>query len=175
MQQLDNTISTLSLTLERDNFMRELLRNLSGTLQDVIGIDEAAGFISIVGQSMGDRINQEYCQALNVSRLNQQQVASVLADLKQRIKGDFSIVSQDNEKVILQSNSCPFEDKVFERPSLCMMTSSVFGTIAAENLGFAKVQLSETIAKGDPQCRVTVYLTHTDEAEAADGHEYYKG
>jgi hypothetical protein len=29
-----------------------------------------------------------------------------------------------------------------------MMTSNVFGAIAAENLGYGKVELRETIAKG---------------------------
>ncbi len=42
------------------------------------------------------------------------------------------------------------------RPSLCMMTSNVFGVIAAENLGYAKVALTETIALGAPGCRAVV-------------------
>ena len=32
---------------------------------------------------------------------------------------------------------------------MCMMTSNVFGHIAAENVGYAKVELQETIARGD--------------------------
>lgn len=37
-----------------------------------------------------------------------------------------------------------------------MMTSNVFGMIAASNLGYAKVELQETIAKGASGCRVIV-------------------
>jgi predicted ArsR family transcriptional regulator len=166
--------SALSIPLERDGFMRELLRHLSGTLEDVVGVDEAAGFISIVGQKMGDRINQDYCDALQVTCLNREQVAAAMADLKRRIQGDFKVVSEDAEKIVLQNSACPFAEKVAGRPSLCMMTSNVFGTIAAENLGYAKVHLAETIARGDAGCRVVVYLKHSDEAEAVDGNEYYQ-
>ena len=55
-----------------------------------------------------------------------------------------------------------------------MMTSNVFGSIAAENLGYAKVDLQETIAEGDPRCRVVVHLKPTEDAEASDGREYFK-
>ena len=168
-------LSEVDIPLERDSFMRELLRQLSGTLQDVIGVDEAAGFISIVGQKMGDKINQDYCSALDVANLNRHQVAAVMADLKQRIKGDFSVVSEDADKIVLESNSCPFAEKVVGRSSLCMMTSNVFGTIAAQNLGFAKVHLDKTIAQGDAGCRVVIYLNHNEDAEAVSGIEYYKG
>ncbi len=58
---------------------------------------------------------------------------------------------------------------------MCMMTSNVFGNIAAENLGYAKVVLEETIAEGAPGCRVVVHLKPTPEAEAATGREYFKG
>ena len=88
------------IPLERDVFLRDLLRNLSGTLEDVIGIDEASGFISIVGQKMGDDINALYKDVLNTDSLNRSQVSSVLADLKQRIQGDFIIESEDDEKIV---------------------------------------------------------------------------
>jgi hypothetical protein len=56
-----------------------------------------------------------------------------------------------------------------------MMTSNVFGGIAAENLGYAKVELQQTIARGDAECRVVVYIKQTDRSEAATGREYVKG
>ena len=54
-----------------------------------------------------------------------------------------------------------------------MMTSNVFGRIAADNLGYARVRLLETIANGDPQCHVVVHLTPQDGLEA-DEREYYR-
>jgi len=174
-QPTATNFSNLNIALERDGFMRELLRQLSGTLQDVVGEHEAAGFISIVGQKMGDDINNNYRQALAVTSLNREQVAAVMVDLKQRIKGDFSLLSEDAEKIVLQTTSCPFAEKVVGRSSLCMMTSNIFGTITAENLGYAKVHLAKTIAQGDAGCLIEIYLQHSDKAEAASGNEYYKG
>jgi hypothetical protein len=165
----------LPVTLERDIFLRTLIRELSGTLQDVVGLDEAAGFVSIVGQSMGRQIDREYRLALGVDRLDEQQVPEVLVDLKRRIQGDFHVLEQDEEKIVLGNRRCPFGDKVLDRPAMCMMTSNVFGSITAENLGYAKVVLEETIARGAPGCRVVVHLKPTADAQQAEGREYFGG
>lgn len=39
-------ISDLPIPLERDVFLRNLLRHPTGTLQSVVGLEEATGFIS---------------------------------------------------------------------------------------------------------------------------------
>lgn len=162
------------VALDRDLFLRSLIRELSGTLQDVVGLEEASGFISVVGQRIGDQIDGEYRRAWGRSSLDRAEVATVLVDLKRRIDGDFSIVEQNDERIVLSNSRCPFGDKVLGRPSMCMMTSNVFGVIAAENLGQAKVVLAETIAEGAPRCRVVVHLQPTVASEAAEGREYFK-
>jgi hypothetical protein len=55
-----------------------------------------------------------------------------------------------------------------------MMTSNVFGTVVAENAGYAKVALHETIANGDGRCRVVVHLEHNEQAEQDEGNEYFR-
>jgi hypothetical protein len=55
-----------------------------------------------------------------------------------------------------------------------MMTSNVFGAIAAENLGYARVALERTIAEGHGECRVVVYLRPTDDGSAIEGREYFE-
>ena len=164
----------LELDLDKDAFLRQLLRELSGTLEDVVGIEEAAGFISIVGQHVADWIDREYRDALGADKLDFEQVCDVLVDLKRRIDGGFYIISADREKIVLGNTRCPFGDKVKDRTSLCMMTSNVFGAITAENLGYAKVSLEETIASGYDGCRVVVYLKTGSESDSAEGREYYK-
>jgi predicted ArsR family transcriptional regulator len=167
-------VQSLAIPLERDVFLRTLIRELSGTLQDVVGLEEAAGFVSVVGQRVGDQINHDYKAALEVSGMDRSQVAEVLVDLKRRIRGDFYVIEEDEEKIVLGNRACPFAEKVLGRPAMCMMTSNVFGVIAAENLGYAKVELQETIAKGDAGCRVVVHLKPTPGAQKADGREYFK-
>ena len=168
------TIQMLPVPLERDVFLRTLLRHLAGTLQDVVGLEEASGFVSVVGQKIGDEINSAYTSALAVDRLSRDQVADVLVDLKRRIQGDFFIIEEDDEKIVLGNRACPFAEKVVGRPALCMMTSNVFGSIAAENLGYAKVVLEQAIARGDSGCRVVVYLKPSEAAQQATGREYFK-
>ena len=168
-----NQLQVLDIPLERDIFLRQLIRELAGTLQDVVGLEEASGFVSVVGQNIGDMINTEYRAALNVAKLNREQVAAVLVDLKRRIQGDFYIIEESDEKIVFGNRACPFREKVEGRESMCMMTSNVFGAIAAENLGYAKVSLERTIAAGDNECRVVVYLAQSGESDAAAGREYF--
>ena len=163
-----------AVSLERDVFLRTLLRHLAGTLQDVVGLEEASGFVSLVGQQMGDEIGGMYRHALGVERLDRGQVAKVLVDLKQRIQGDFRVVEESDDRIVLESTSCPFGDKVLGRPSLCMMTSNVFGAIASDNLGYAKIGIEKAIARGDSGCRIAVYLRESAQSRSAEGREYVR-
>jgi len=170
--QGENSVDRANVPLQRDVFLRTLIRELAGTLQEVVGLEEASGFISVVAQRMGTQINDDYKTALSVSKLNRAQVADVLVDLKRRIQGEFFVLEQTDDKIVFGNRRCPFEDKVIGRPAMCMMTSNVFGSIAAQNLGYAKVVLDETIAQGAAACRVTVFLRPSPEAEEAPGREY---
>lgn len=166
-------MAALDIPLERDVFLRTLIRELAGTLQDVVGLEEASGFVSVVGQRVGDQINADYKKALRVEGLSRHQVAGVLVDLKRRIQGSFYVIEETDDKIVLGNNDCPFAEKVLGRPAMCMMTSNVFGTIAADNLGYARVSLDRTIAAGDGECRVTVYLTPAA-SSPVQGREYFK-
>lgn len=166
------SVRNATLGLERDVFLRTLIRELAGTLQDVVGLDEASGFISVVGQRMGTQINDEYKRALGVDNLTRDQVTAVLIDLKRRIRGEFFVIEENDEKVVFGNRVCPFAEKVVGRPAMCMMTSNVFGSIAADNLGYARVVLEETIAQGASGCRVAVYFKPADESQVAPGREY---
>jgi hypothetical protein len=167
-------LETVPLPLERDVFLRTLIRHLTGALEEVVGLREASGFVSIVGQRIGDELNATYRSALAVTELDREAIRDVCIDLKRRIQGDFFVVAEDEDKIVFGNRACPFGEKVIGRSALCMMTSNVFGTLAAENLGYGKVVLEQTIAHGDQGCRVVLYLRRTREAEAADGREYLR-
>lgn len=164
---------TADLQLDRDNFMRTLIRELAGTLEDVVGLEDAIGYISVVGTTIAGQIDTRYRRALKVDKLSRAQVGEVLVDLKRRIEGQFYIIEENNERIVLGNKACPFGDKVLQRPSMCMMTSNVFGGIAAENLGYARVELQKTIAQGDAECLVVVHLQPPDNPATMDGREYF--
>lgn len=159
--------------LDRDLFLRSLVRELAGTLQDVVGLSEAEGYISVVGSSIGKQIERQYQLALDTERLSRAEVADVLVDLKKRIEGDFYVIEENEERIVLGNRSCPFGDHVLGRPSLCMMTSNVFGRITADNLGYARVELEETIAQGDTECRIVVHLKPDNDARPS-AREYFR-
>lgn len=163
----------LTIPLERDYFMRKLVRELASTLEEVVGLEEASGYIGIVGQKIGAWLDSLYKSELNVRTLDQRQVAEVLVDLKRRICGRFEIQELDDDKMVFNNTACPFEQLVIGCPSMCMMTSNVFGYIASRNLGYAKVCLEETIANGDDRCLVKIYTRITVESENASGREYF--
>lgn len=165
--------SDLPLPLERDLFARTLIRELAGTLQDVVGLDDASGYISVVGAAVGEQIDRDYRRAFAVDRLTREQVADVLVDLKRRIQGDFFVLEETEDRIVLGNRACPFGDLVRDRPSLCMMTSNVFGHIAAQNLGYAAVDLERTIAQGHADCRVTVHLRASEDVPLS-AREYHR-
>jgi hypothetical protein len=164
----------LDVPLERDGFLRTLVRELAGTLEEVVGLDEASGYVSVVGVAIGEEVNREYRRAFRVPSLTREQVVDVLVDLKRRIRGDFYVIEQSEARVVLGNRACPFAEKVLGRRSMCMMTSNVFGHIAAENLGYGKVELQRTIAEGHQECRVVVHFARSEEAAAASGREYVR-
>lgn len=165
----DQGFEQLDVDLDRDVFLRSLLRELSGSLEQLVGLEEAEGYISLVGQAIGEQVHDTYRRALGREQLSTEDAAGVMVDLKRRIEGDFYLVEQDDEKIVLGNRACPFGEKVHGRPSMCMMTSNVFGFIGAQSAGYAKVELQETIAQGDAGCRVIVHLRPND----APGREYF--
>jgi predicted ArsR family transcriptional regulator len=171
---MSQSVAELPVDLDRDTFLRSLVRELAGILQDVVGVEEASGYLSVVGRTIGAGLDQTYRQALRLERLSRAQVGAVLVDLKRRINGDFYIIEETEDRIVLGNRRCPFAEKVIGRPAMCMMTSNVFGHIAAENLGYGKVELQRTIAGGDSECRVVVYVTQSPEAAAADGRAYFR-
>ncbi|WP_437284198.1 methanogen output domain 1-containing protein [Sorangium sp. So ce406] len=175
MSNAAEAVRQLPVQLDRDRFLRQLLRELAGTLQEVVGLEQASGFVSVVGQKIGDSLNDEYRSRLQVRALTREQVIQVLVDLKRRIQGDFYVIEESDEKIVLGNHACPFGDMVRGRQALCMMTSNVFGVITAENLGYARVVIEEAIAQGHAGCRVVVYLKPPPDEGAPAGQEYFKG
>ena len=168
MNEHTNVFACAPIGRDRDQFLRELLRELAAVLEKTVGLEEAEGFISLVGARVGEMMNGEYRAAAGQSPLSLEQVADALVDLKRRIGGGFSVESLDESGITLVNTACPFGAYVRNRASLCMMTSNVFGRIAADNLGYANVALEQTLARGDPGCRVVIRFDTT-----GGGRDYF--
>lgn len=159
--------------LDKDAFMRSVVRELAGILEETVGEQEASAYVNHVGLLIGRALNRDYRRAFDTDRLDPGQVAAALVNLKKRIDGGFSIEAIDEDAITLVNSACPFGDKVIGRPSLCRMTANVFGHIAAENLGYARVGIEEAIARGDTRCRVVIALRQTGEDPAINETDFF--
>ncbi|UWQ22947.1 methanogen output domain 1-containing protein [Jannaschia sp. W003] len=166
-------VAAVEIALDRDVFFRRMLRELAGTIEAIVGVREASGYVAAVGAAMGDWINAAYHAEMGPEDFDLKTVAEVFVDLKRRIDGGFYVESVAHDQIVLGNTRCPFGDDVHGRPSLCMMTSNVFGRIAADNLGYARVQLDATIARGDPRCMIVVHLVPR-EGVRPDEREYFR-
>src|SRR5436190_9439316 len=167
----DKSMAGLHVPLDRNSYLRALLGSLADTFEGVIGQRDAAGFVSIVGQRIGEEVTQNDRDALGKKRLSASEVAQALCDFQRRVAGDFFVIEQDDEKIVLGNRACPFAERVFGHASLCMTTSGTFSVMAAQNLGYAKVVIEQAIAQGHPGCRVVIHLKPGAQGE---GREYYE-
>ncbi len=161
------------LELDRDRFLRWLTTDVAEHLEAILGLVEASGYLSMVGDSMGARLLDAYRTDLGDGPWGLETVGEVLVDLKQRIDGGFEVVEVGEDEILLHNSRCPFGEMIDGHRSLCMMTSNVFGRIAAEQFGQARVELQETIANGDGRCVVRVSRDLSRMTDSDDARDYY--
>lgn len=163
--------SEVPVALDLERFLGLIVKALSTTLEDTVGAREASGFISLVGLAVSDEIQTEYVRANGSRRLDRRAISGALIDLKRRIGGDFYVIEDNNERIVLGNRRCPFGDLAKACPTLCTVTSHVFGHMVAESQGYGRVTLADTIARGADRCRIVIDL----DADAPDdgGQSYY--
>jgi len=166
-------LDAVSIPLEKTDFFNQVISELSGSLQEIVGLNEAEGFITLVASRIGEKINRDYKSALNLDQIPKDLLPDVLVDLKRRIEGQFSIEYEDDKVIILRNTRCPFGDRVNGRPALCMMTTNVFGRIAADSAGYARIDIDKAIARGDTECRVIIHLSPAPEHDEGS-KEFFK-
>lgn len=157
----------------KEPFLLALAVQLARAVERQEGPTSAQEAVSFVGVSVGQQMEAEYRRARGTAdRLTADQLADCLVRLKAGIGGDFYVIEASDDRIVLGNRRCPFGDDVQRAPSLCRMTSSVFGGIAARNHGAASVVLEERIAVGDPECRVVVHLGEAPVEIRRTGHHY---
>lgn len=157
--------------LTRDVFFADMIGELAGALEEVIGLEDAAGFVAMVGNRVGDDLSQLYARSPDFPNDTPEDIARICVDLKEKISGTFTVEEVSEDGVVFSNCDCPFGKRVEGRPSLCMMTTNVFGRIAANATGYARVHVAESIAAGHARCRVTLGLKPDD---SANGHEFFR-
>jgi anti-sigma regulatory factor (Ser/Thr protein kinase)/predicted ArsR family transcriptional regulator len=158
----------------KESFLRALVVQLAVGLEETHGHDAAEAAVAQVGTDVGGQMERAFRRATGiVDRLTPEQMADCYVRLKHAIDGGFAVAEVSEERVVLVNNRCPFGEVVRRSPSLCRMTSSVFGGIAGRNHdGEVAVVLEERIAVGDPGCRIVVWLGTEGQPVPDWGHRY---
>ena len=167
-------VVALPMSLDRGIFLTSLMGELASSLEDVVGPDEASGFITLAGERVGGIINEGYKAALAVPELPRGRISEVLVDVSRRIQAGFYVVREDDDQIVLAKRFCPCGEQAPGRPSMCRLTANVFGVIAAENLGYARVVHDRATVDGAPACRIVIHLNPRPEREGLPGREYLR-
>lgn len=163
----DSSFSDLSPTFFLQTFVLELMHAFEQQ-----GRGHSEELIEYIARTAGRFFEETYREERVLTEaLDLDSYADLIVGLKNKIGGGFSLAASDARCVKVVNNCCPFGDGVVHSPELCRMTSSVFGGIAARNFGFAKVEISKSIARKDGGCEVSVYLDR-DVAQGRPGLEY---
>ncbi len=157
----------------RETFLRALVVQLANSIERLAGPSMGEAAVAQVATDVGTQMEAEYRQAKQiVGQMGPEQLSDCFLRLKHAIDGEFFVIEATDERIVLGNRRCPFGDKVQHSPSLCRMTSGVFGSIAAASQGEVSVTLEERIAVGDPECRVVIDLKPPADRGSNISHRY---
>ncbi|QNN52827.1 ATP-binding protein [Nocardioides mesophilus] len=112
----------------RETFLRALVVQMAQTLEFQHGPDAAEAAVAQVGADVGGQMEEEFRVAERiVGTMTPEQMAACYVRLKHAIDGGFYVIDVSEERIVLGNTRCPFGEAVRRAPSLCRMTSSVFG------------------------------------------------
>ncbi|WID96681.1 methanogen output domain 1-containing protein [Bosea vestrisii] len=166
------SIGSLKIEFDHHGLFNALVGSMAELLETIAGIEDACAYVSSIAARLGADIEKQYKAALGTQHLNRNQLVDVLIDLKNRAGGSFSVIEQDDDHIVFGNCACPLGKAAANHPSLCMLTSNIFGRIAANTVGYAAVDLEQTIARGAPGCRVVLHLKRTE--LGLDTREYFR-
>jgi hypothetical protein len=139
---------------------------------EAAGTTQAEQLIERIARSAGRFFEEAFRDEYGVDQaLDRERYADLIIGLKNKIGGNFSLMSSHADCIRVVNTRCPFGEGVKNSPKLCRMTSSVFGGIAARNFGYAKVVLEKRIALNHTGCEVAIYL-NPEAAQDREGIEY---
>lgn len=124
-----------------------------------------------MGLSAGHCIEANYRLESGLdSTLSIESYADLVARITNPAGGRFTVAIGADRSALLVCTRCPFNDRSTFSPFLCQMAVTTFGTIAARNFGYAKVEFAKRMVNGD-RCEICV---HTDprRGERRQGEEY---
>lgn len=144
----------IPVDINQIRFLKEMLVKICQN----INAKQLKDAIDKTSTNIGKDISEIYKRFHGVNKLTKSQLTDSIIDAMNKLGGNFSLVAEDGEKITLKNSKCLFGPSVKQCPMLCIATSNIIGTIVAENIGYGKVELRKTIAKGNSEDTIIVHL-----------------
>ncbi|MBS3097860.1 hypothetical protein J4209_03655 [Candidatus Woesearchaeota archaeon] len=156
------------------NITKEMvLKTIITNLLLKIDKEESKKLINETGLQIGKDIEKIYKEFYGVGKLNIDQIVEAFTDAQNKIGGSYIVIEKSADKVIFKGNKTAFGDMLSKVPSLSSITSHILGMLVARNFGYSKVSFKKSIAKGDNEDLIVVYLKKTKESEEEKADEYH--
>ncbi len=100
------------------------------------------------------------------------EAARLLVEAHRALGGEARVLAADDDTVEVAVTRCPFGPGVAAAESLCHVTTGLAGRLGARVNGAATVVLAESIAAGDDECHLRVWLNAPEEAVRGERHRW---
>ena len=101
-----------------------------------------------------------------------EQVVELFVRLHGALGGSASAVVVEDDRIELSVDRSPFGDALRQVPSLCRLSEAMLGRFAARLHGAATVVHDESIALGDPECRLQALLGAVGEDVVGSSYQW---
>lgn len=126
-----------------------------------------------IGITLGRQASEQYRLVNGVSYpFSRKDYAHCLLSLKELWGWECVMLDESANSLSLRIPSCPFGSSAARGSELCELDSAMYGGIAAEQFGYAKVCLKRGCGTLPQNCLVTIHIRKTDESLAAQGETY---
>ncbi len=99
-------------------------------------------------------------------------VAALIVEAHQALGSDARVLATDEETLEVAVSRCPFGFGAPAASSLCHVSTGLAGRLAARVTGRSTVVLEETIAAGDQECRLQLWLGTPEEEVRGESHRW---
>ncbi|MCX7338572.1 MAG: methanogen output domain 1-containing protein [Alphaproteobacteria bacterium] len=152
-------------------FLSTILEELVGAIESLVGFEEAAGLMHIVGHNIAEKVHPHSEEG---HLLTADQALSIFNDCMKAKGGEAYLLSPDPDKRVIKIKECLFgKEHVKNHPSLCKLTTSILGRFIAQNHGYSRIEIKETIAQGCAECHINIDLKPSSDTESSHGIEFF--
>jgi serine/threonine-protein kinase RsbW len=121
---------------------------------------------SLAGAALADSV------AGGRSPQDAQTVARLLVEAHRGLGSDAEVVAADDRRVEITMSRCPFGHAVQDGRALCHVSTGLAGRLGARVNGTATVMLDESMAAGDNQCHLQVWLDDSHVEVQGEEHQW---